>query len=346
MKPSILVIGDPIDGLNFATDTSLAMVEGALSLGFEVHWTTCEKIELMNGQVVTKKPLIVCSVGTSEAPNVLPYSSTAPVLLQKYHRIFVRKDPPFDTHYVDLCWLLSQLSPQLTINSPHSLLLYHEKLTPHLLASQGLLPDHSCIPTLISRDSASLLDFATNLRLTAESFIAPLAQSEEFKNFSFQWIAKPWRGHGGRGVSAFSDLREFETWLRGQPQNPTERTLNELMIIQPFLPEIHTQGDRRVFVVNGKVLFDFVRRPAHGRIEANLAQGGRAELNEMPEELRLTAERIATELKRYGILIAGLDFIGDKLTEVNITSPTGVRTYEKLTGSSVTKTLMQELMGD
>lgn len=345
MTNRILIIGDPIKQLSFATDSSLAIAEGALELGYQVHWVTDHEIELLNGQPVIKTPLILWKINKDTEPSFLHEKSESYLPLKNYEKIFIRKDPPFDESYVDLCWLLSQLPESQIINSPIALLTRHEKLTPFSLMQSGLLPDHACVPTLISKNQKTLKQFASDLFITAQNYLDSLKTPTKIDEFTFKIICKPWRGHAGRGVLTFSQPKDFHHWVDTQLDQQTRDDLKNYLIIQPLLPEIYTEGDRRVFVTNGKIAFNFVRKPAQGRIEANLAQGGSAELSPMPLDVQELAEKIATVLKKWGILIAGLDFIGNKLTEINVTSPTGIRTFEELTGTRIAKTIMKDLLG-
>lgn len=343
MTQALLIVGDPLDKLNYGSDSSLAIAQGALELGLTVHWATPESIELLNTSVIVENPITIEKVFAHRAPQVAPSGKTFD-LGHSYRRILIRKDPPFDAGYTDLCWLLTQLPAGLVVNAPQALLLHHEKLAPLLLARSGTIPDYALVPQLISQSPERLIGYANQLFQTATSLLSTLKNEPDFAQFTYKVLCKPWRGHGGRGVQTFSSIEELNDWLKLLPRDPRTALLEERIILQPLLPEIFSHGDRRVFVVNGKVIFDFVRRPAKGRVEANLAQGGTAELSAMTPLQRELSENIALELKKRGVLIAGLDFIGDRITEINITSPTGLRTYESLSGRAISKSVVQGLM--
>jgi glutathione synthase len=342
MDNTVLIVGDPLDSLNFSSDSSLAMAEGALSLGYRVYWTTNENIGLLNGTPIVSETVEIAEIKIGQAPRIRKLINDGnPRSASGFNKIIIRKDPPFDQSYTDLCWILSQCEPLRVINNPAALLTYHEKLTPWRLVRDGILPEHMMVPTLISRTSAELLQFVTQQFEAAEIFLRQFRSIEIFKDFKFQMLCKPWRGHGGRGIKTFPSSLHFQEWLSSQTK---DKPLSEMLMLQPLLPEIKTKGDRRVFIVNGDVQFDFVRYPASGKIEANLAQGGQAKLEHMPEELLSAAQKIAGYLKRCGILLAGLDFIGERLTEVNITSPTGIRTFEQLSSKKCSKDIMIHLL--
>lgn len=344
MRQALLIVADPIENLNYSTDSSLAIAEGALELGLTVHWTTPEALELLNHSVIVKSPTIIEKVYRDRPPSV-GHSERVFDLAVHYHRILIRKDPPFNEAYTDLCWILAQLPAGKVINAPEALLIHHEKLSPTSLARAAVIPEYALVPGLVSNNPASLLSYAEELFQSAHGMLQTLKEEAEFKNFVFRVLCKPWRGHGGRGIHTFVSTAQFAAWLEQQPKDPRNTTLSERIILQPLLPEIFSDGDRRVFVVNGQVVFDFVRRPAPGKVEANLAQGGNAILAEMSPLQKEVSTKVAIELVKQGILIAGLDFIGDRITEINITSPTGIRTYEQLTGTSISKSIVQALVG-
>lgn len=347
MDKTLLIIGDPLDGLNYAGDSSLALAQGGLESGFRIHWALPEHIALLNGEPIVSFLKEVLSVPAGMPPVCGDSQESFPLRLDSYEKILVRKDPPFDDSYTDLCWILSQCAPRKVINSPESLLNLHEKLAPWRMAKDGIVPDHMLVPTLVSRDPNHLSSFVDEQFSLAESFLNSQRNLSEFHNFRFRVLAKPWRGHGGRGVHTFTSRSEFDAWTKTISETRGTRPgLNDLWIVQPLLPEIHTHGDRRVFIVNGKIAFDFVRWPAAGRIEANLAQGGTATLEPLPEELQSVSLTIARILKNQGVLLAGLDFIGSRLTEVNITSPTGIRTFENLSGRKIATKLLSDLLKD
>lgn len=343
MNETLLIVGDPLENLSFRSDSSLAMAQGALSLGYRVFWATIENIGLLNGTPVISELHEIEEAKPDTPPRHRKIETNGNLKpISQFTRVLIRKDPPFDLSYIDLCWILSQCEAGRVINNPAALLSFHEKLTPCQLVRDKVIPEYMTVPTIVSKKTEELKKFVNEQFRTAELFLSQFQSIDAFKNFRFQILCKPWRGHGGRGIITFPSPAEFQNWL--SLQSKTDDSLSEMIIVQPLLPEIHSRGDRRVFVVNGQVQFDFVRYPSAGRIEANLAQGGKASLEEMSEELSATAQKIALYLKQHGILLAGLDFIGDRLTEVNVTSPTGIRTFEELTSKKCTTEIMKHLL--
>ena len=344
MQKSVLFVGDPLDSLAFRSDSSLALAEAALHLGWQVHWTTPERLSLINGEVLAQDYEIIKKVNTNTPPEAESVQASSPHQISSYQKIFVRKDPPFDEGYTELCWFLLQIKSNSVINSPHALLTYHEKMLPFWLKASGTVPDHMVVPSYVSQNPEQLIAQAERLFNETSQLMPVLAQSLPADTPAFKILVKPWRGHGGRDIHVFDSPSELKRWLLRSPEHSHQTTASSRWILQPFLPEIFTHGDRRVFVANGRVVFDFVRRPAAGRVEANLAQGGSAHLEPLSPAQAKIASEIAIWLKNEGIYLAGLDFIGDFLTEVNITSPTVIRTFEHLSEKNVIIEIMQELL--
>jgi glutathione synthase len=141
------------------------------------------------------------------------------------------------------------------------------------------------------------------------------------------FITKPWGGHAGRGV---------EKWSRSSLEKKiNEEGVSGFDILQAYHPQVETLGDRRVMIFLGEILGDFVRIPKEGSHLANLVHGARTALSPISEQERKVAQRVATWSKGVGIDFLGLDFIGGRLTEVNITCPTGVMMLESLLGQSL-----------
>jgi glutathione synthase len=220
--------------------------------------------------------------------------------------VLMRQDPPFDMNYIAATYLLERIAGDvLVVNDPASVRSYPEKLLP--LMFENALPD-----SIITSNRFDILEF--------------LASSEDI-------IVKPLFGWGGHSVLRLREGGDnIEALLEmilapngGRPALP--------IIAQKFLPQVEEQ-DIRVVLIHGEVAGAFARTPAQGEIRANMRVGGtpiKVKLNK--HQIRL-AEMIADTLNDLGIYIAGLDFIGDYVTEVNVTSPTGLRTISNLYGEN------------
>ncbi|BBH54196.1 hypothetical protein [Fluviispira sanaruensis] len=313
MQKKVLVIADSIKKVNVSSDSSLALAQVALEDGFEVHWCESHDIHFYNNNIVIKNIIVLQTISQHE----IKYEPKSGNLFQlsDYPYCFIRKDPPFDEEYKDLCWILSAQNKVKILNPPEALLAYHEKALQWRAFSEGIITEKNLVPTCLSTDINVIKSFCYE-------------HSELFYN---GYISKPWLGHGGESVEYFKDKTAFFSYINLKLKN--ESNLQKLMI-QPFLKEIYEEGDRRVLVAGGEIICDFVRLPGKGKVASNLAQGGTAVLREMTKEQKELCQKIALFLKEKNIYLAGLDVIGNRIGEINITSPTGFRTYEMLTGHS------------
>jgi glutathione synthase len=288
-----LIIGDPLRSLKAKSDTSLALVREALLRTHTVHWCTHEDLTLWDGRVLARVDEITgCAEGS--LPAIETVSETQP--LNSYDGVWIRKDPPFDQSYFSLCWLLALEENNVPfVNKPSLLLRYHEKMLPLEAVEKGFLKPEEIIPTFLP---------------TGRRLMVPA----EFPKG--ECVTKPWLGHGGEGV------RKLES-----PKSP-----EPYWFLQPFQKDVTRTGDRRIFILNGEVIGSFARIPAEGDIRANLAAGGHGVFGEMNRKEAALADRLGDFLKDLGIVFAGADMIGEKISEVNITSPTGFQTYHELGG--------------
>ena len=304
-----LVIGDPIDVLAPATDTGFSIVRASLARGHEVHWAVPEDLVLCGTRVETRSLHIEACEGGSSPRSAARAGRHE---IADFDAVWVRKDPPVDWKYISLCWLLAlEERDTVIVNRPSLLLRHHEKMIPFDAFRAGFLREEE-VPR-------------TYLLTGADS---PLPQDKH----AGEWITKPWLGHGGRGVvkwDSLDTLRDEGTRTRlhddGEPYT----------LLQPFSPEVMTSGDRRIFLVGGEYNGHFARIPAAGSIEANLARGGGARRDEMTAAELDTVARLGEYLRSIGIDFAGADMIAGRITEVNITAPTGLETFVELGGEEV-----------
>lgn len=291
---NFLIIGDPIRNLKSKTDSSLAIAREALQRTYSVHWTTADDIFLWEGRVFVRAEEITgCAVGA------LPSTETVqePQAINSYDCVMIRKDPPFDNSYLSLCWLLALEENNVPmINKPSALLRYHEKMLPLEALERGFLRADEVIPTFLP----------TGKRIPVPS------------NFpKGEAVIKPWLGHGGKDVE----------------RHPSPKSPEPYFLLQPLQKEVQKTGDRRIFVLDGEIIGSFVRLPPEGEIKSNIASGGKGILKDMTPQEKDTAMRAADFLKEIGITLAGMDMINGKISEINITSPTGFLTYHEIGGS-------------
>lgn len=314
MKKKLLFIADSLEKVNLKSDSSLALAESAIQQNWEVFWCEAKNVHFINEDIILNKVYEINHVSLTDIRFSLIKQKL--VSFATFDFCFIRKDPPFDEGYKDLCWILATQAKVKIINPPEVLLAYHEKSLHWRALADGVLQKHHIISTCLSADLEVIEEYC---KINEDILSNGL-------------VCKPWLGHGGEDVQLFDSIPKFIDSLQQQ------KKANKLIpkyLIQPYLAEIQTEGDRRVLIANGKVIGDFVRLPAQGKIASNLAQGGTAILREMTQEQRIICEELGKFLKNKNIFLAGLDLIGTRIGEINITSPTGLRTYESLTGKNI-----------
>ncbi len=312
-----LVIGDPLEGLLPATDTGLTIARESLLRGHEVHWAVPSDVVLAGTEPVAR----TCRLRPFErGARALHGDVDDAGPVADFDVVWVRKDPPVDWRYVSLCWLLTTVETRtLVVNRPSLLVRLHEKMVQFDAVAAGFLREDEVAPAWL---------------LTGPETPLPEQRSPH------GWITKPWLGHGGRDVARWDSLEEVAA--------ARDRLLADgsFVVLQPFYPEVTGDtGDRRLFYVDGEYAGDFVRRPARGSIEANLARGGSAHLVNLTRDERKTVDRLGEYLESVGIVLAGADLIAGRITEVNITAPTGLETLQDLTGARLGKRLVEVVEG-
>ncbi len=222
------------------------------------------------------------------------YGKSSPLKkpLTYFQSVWIRKDPPFDDSYVTLCWLLALHEKEILMINRPSLLLRYH---------EKMLP--------FEAEKAGFLKKTEVI----PTWMFGSGKGERMKG---KCITKPWLGHGGLGVR----LHKFQT--KPAPQ----------ALLQPFLKGVVTNGDRRVFFLNGKYAGDYVRLPAPGKIVANLNQGARPVLRPMSKKEKDICRRLGKFLGSTGILLAGADIIDERVSEINITAPTSFNVLRDLAG--------------
>ncbi|WP_018937119.1 glutathione synthase [Thioalkalivibrio sp. ALJ24] len=313
MPSTIAIIMDPITGIKPAKDTTFAMILAARARGHRVHYLELSDIWVQDGQPLGRsRPLEVHD--RTEAFHELGAATTGP--LERFDAILMRKDPPADAEYVYATYTL-ELAEHAGVrvsNRPQGLRDINEK------AFTALFPD--CTPpTLITRDRARIREF--------------LGEHGDI-------VVKPMDGMGGSSI------------FRVREGDPNTSVILETMtafdrrtvIAQRFLPEF-TAGDKRIIMIGGEP-FDhaLARIPAPGESRANLAVGGRGEAVPLTDRDREICDRVGPELRHRGIHFAGLDVIGECLTEINVTSPTGVRELDAACGGDLAGRYIDFITGE
>ena len=297
--PHALIVADPVEGLKPAFDTSLCLAEEALTRGWQVSFTTPSLLwRGMDGVMADAVP--ISNLSREQSPT-LGERVTRPAA--DFAVIAMRKDPPVDPHFMTCLQLLDDAARHSLVTAhPRGLLAFSEKLMAPELLSYGP-------PTLVSQDPARLMAF---LREHRDVVLKPL-----------------YRGGGSGIVRLSADNLSARSII-----SIFQKDLKEPVQMQAFLPEVF-EGDSRVIMVGGDVIGAFARLPEKGAdFRSNMAQGGGVVPRELTPDEQDICARVAEVMQREGVLLAGLDFIGGRLTEVNVTSPTGCRVLETMYGRS------------
>lgn len=296
---------DPVEGINIATDTTFMMMLEAQTRGHKLWVYAPEKLALEDGRVrVRARPISLRStVGdhvTAGAPELLDLADDTDVVL-------MRQDPPFDMAYITATHFLEVAHPKtLVVNNPAEVRNAPEKL--FVTGFPGVQP-----PTLITLDAEAIYDFR--------------ARHGDI-------VLKPLYGGGGSGVVKLKAddpnldaLLELHAMIGREP-----------VIAQAFIPAV-SKGDKRILLVDGEPVGAINRIPADGQVRSNLARGGRAEAVELTARDKELCAIIGPELKARGLLFVGIDVIGDYLTEINVTSPTGAQQLKRFGGADAAAVL-------
>jgi glutathione synthase len=289
---------DPLEGVNPAGDTTFMMIEEAQARGHAVHVYGVGDLHYDTGAVRARAR--AARVDAAASPHARFGEAAALDLARDVDVVLMRQDPPFHMGYLTAAHLLELVSDRtLVVNDPAGVRSSPEKVLPLLFPD--LQP-----PTLISRDPAELARFRAG---------------------HGDVVLKPLYGHGGAGVVRIApDDPNFDAII-----DLLFKTGPEPIIAQAFLPAV-AEGDKRILLVDGEAVGAINRRPPAGAVRSNLVVGGAAEATELSEADQAICARIGPELRRRGLIFVGIDVIGGKLTEINVTSPTGARALKRLAG--------------
>src|SRR3984893_3829438 len=297
MTLNVAVQMDPICKINIAGDSTFALLLEARARGHRLSYYTPDKLSLRDGRVMAETaPAEVRDV----AGDHFTLGGARATDLASFDVVLLRQDPPFDLAYITSTHLLEHLQPRvLIVNDPAGVRNAPEKL--FVMNFSRLMP-----PTLITRDKAAI-----------EEFLAEHGES----------VMRPLHGHGGAAVFKIaSGDPNF-----GSLYDLFAASFREPWVVQRFLPRV-ADGDKRIILVDGVAAGAVNRVPPGNDIRANLARGATASAAEFTPREREICAVIGPELKRRGLLFAGIDVIDGNLTEINVTSPPGIRAIKRLGG--------------
>ncbi|KWR90077.1 glutathione synthase [Cupriavidus sp. IDO] len=298
----ILFITDPLETFKTYKDSTYAMMTEAAARGHELFWCLQSQLSLSGQQVETAATHLQL---TGDSHDWYREGNQALEPLTAFDAVLMRKDPPFDMEYVNSTWLLelAESHGAKVFNKPRAIRDHSEKL------AIGQFPEF-ITPTLVTRDAGRIRDFHAEHR---------------------DIIVKPLDGMGGMGV--------FRVGADGMNLGAIVETLGEdgarTLMVQRYIPAIK-DGDKRILLIGGvPVPYSLARVPMAGEVRGNLAAGGTGRAQELSTRDREIAEALAPGLWEQGLLLVGLDVIGDYLTEVNVTSPTCFQEITQQTGFQV-----------
>ena len=303
-----LFILDPIENINPLKDSSAALMQAADRASIEVWISTPSDLQARGNKAwVVARPVKPMPWIKIDDPKSIP--------LTDFHCIWMRKDPPVDEAYLYATHLLevAERNGVLVLNKAASLRAWNEKLG-------ALRFSQLMAPTIVASKISQLIEFCKN---------------------ECEVVVKPLGGKGGQGVIRITHtspgLEALLELVTSQEQLP--------VMMQKFLPEV-LEGDKRILLVNGDPLGAINRKPKSGDFRSNLALGGHPEITNLCERELNICEELAPALKQEGLFFVGIDVIGGLLSEINVTSPTGIREVENLMSIPLADQVLERLLKD
>ncbi|HEX7792142.1 MAG TPA: glutathione synthase [Afipia sp.] len=300
MKLKVAVQMDPIARINIRGDSTFALLLEAQKRGHALSYYTPEKLSLKGEQLVASvQPLTV----RDQDGDHFTLGDAARADLESFDVILLRQDPPFDLAYITTTHFLERIHPKtLVVNNPASVRNAPEKI--FVMEFADLMP-----PTLISRDKDEI---------------------NAFRAEHGDVVMKPLYGHGGAAVFRITP----NDMNFGSLYDMFSVTFREPWVIQRFLPEVK-HGDKRIILVDGEFAGAVNRVPAPDDLRSNMVRGGAAQSTDLSPREREICARLGPALRERGLLFVGIDVIDGHLTEINVTSPTGIRAIARLGGPDV-----------
>jgi glutathione synthase len=300
MKLNIAVQMDPIARINIGGDSTFALLLEAQRRGHGISYYTPDRLSLRGEELVAPVQRLTVR---DQAGDHFSLGEPRREPLAAFDVVLLRQDPPFDLAYITSTHLLERIHPKtLVVNDPASVRNAPEKI--FVMDFAELMP-----PTLISRD---------------------LEEINSFRDQHGAVVMKPLHGHGGAAV--FRVLPQDMNF--GSLFDMFSVTFREPWVIQRFLPEVK-HGDKRIILVDGEFAGAVNRVPAADDLRSNMVRGGAARATELSPREREICTRLGPALRQRGLLFVGIDVIDGFLTEINVTSPTGIRAVARLGGPDV-----------
>ena len=303
LKLKIALQMDPLEKLDLKGDTTFILGLEAIKRGFEVFFYTPDNLVYKNDDVYAN--IKILNLAFKNGKETFSYGEERILKLSSLDVILMRQDPPFNMSYITATHILEKIASQtLILNNPFHVRNAPEKI--FVTEFSKFMPE-----TLITRDTNEIIKF-----------------KKKNKNI----IVKPLYGNGGEGVFYIKEKdSNFNVIL--------ENFLNlnkEQFIVQSYIPEVK-KGDKRIILIDGEVVGAINRVPAKNENRSNMHVGGKATKTTLSKNDNLICELISPHLKNKGLFFVGIDVIGNYLTEINVTSPTGIREINRINKTKIEK---------
>jgi len=310
MPLAVAVQMDPIERINIQGDSTFALLLEAQARGHSLAYYTPDRLAMVDGRVfATVAKLAV----RDEVGKHYDLGESRRVELTSFDVVLLRQDPPFDLAYISTTHMLERVQPRtLVVNDPAGVRNAPEKVFVTLFAD--LMP-----PTVVTRD---------------------LDEIKRYRAEHGDIVMKPLYGAGGAAV--FRLAREDMNF--GSLYDLFSTTFREPWVVQRFLPAVR-QGDKRIILVDGEFAGAVNRVPQADDLRSNMVRGGAAQATELTPREREICARVGPALRENGLLFAGLDVIDNYLTEINVTSPTGIRAVKRLGGPDIAALIWDKIEG-
>jgi glutathione synthase len=308
MSLNVAVQMDPIERINIRGDSTFALLLEAQARGHMLSYYTPDRLAQVQDRVFASvQPLAV----RDEVGNHFTLGESRRTDLAELDVILLRQDPPFDLAYITTTHMLERLHPKtFVVNDPASVRNAPEKV--YVTEFPDLMP-----PTLITRD---------------------LAEIKAFRAQHGDIVMKPLYGHGGGAV--FRVTRDDLNF--GSLYDMFAVTFREQWVVQAWLPAVK-EGDKRIILVDGEYAGAVNRVPAADDLRSNMVRGGSPKETELTPREREICQRLGPHLRERGLLLVGIDVIGGWLTEINVTSPTGIRAVKNVGGPDIAKMVWDKI---
>ncbi|MDC2975856.1 glutathione synthase [Prochlorococcus sp. AH-736-D23] len=301
-----LFVIDPIKNINPLKDSSAALMQASSKKSIEIWSCTPQDLEARGDEVWASSVKV-------EVNPWISFKENDCIPLAEFNCIWMRKDPPVNEAYLYATHLLevAERKGVKVVNKPSSLRAWNEKLG-------ALRYSHLMAPTIVASKVKDLINFA---------------------NINNEVVIKPLGGKGGQGV------------IRINKNSPGIKSIIELItsqeelpvMMQKFIPEV-IEGDKRIIIVNGEAIGSINRIPQGGDFRSNLAMGGKAEPTLLTEKEKSICSELSQHFKDEGLFFVGIDVINGMLSEINVTSPTGLREIENLSNKNVSAEVIEKLL--